>query len=215
MMSAARFALIIPLIAVLALSGCRTRGAGSVESDELHSENQRLAGEVNRLSKENGTLRAERDSAREELAKRKDSGATVGKQMQKILDGADIEGTTKTETGGLALSEDFAFAKGSAELSPEGKRALDQIAARLNSSAYSGTKVGVEGHTDDTPVARASTKEKYVDNWGLSGARAAAVVRALQAAGVDAKRIHGHFRGEYQPRGGDKAANRRVEISIE
>lgn len=215
MMSAARFALIIPLIAVLALSGCRTRGAGTVEADEVHSENQRLAGEVNRLSKENGTLRAERDSAREELAKRKDSGATVGKQMQKILDGEGIEGTTKTDNGGLALSEDFAFAKGSAELSPEGKRALDQIAARLNSGSYAGTKVGVEGHTDDTPVARASTKEKYVDNWGLSGARAASVVRALQAAGVDAKRIHGHFRGEYDPRGGDKASNRRVEISIE
>ena len=213
MMSAARCALILPLIAVLALSGCRTRGAGSVEADELRSENQRLAGEVNSLSKKNSSLQAELQNAREELAKKKDGG-TVGKQMQRILDGDGIEGTTKTETG-LALSEDFAFAKGSAELSPEGKRSLDQIAARLNSGEYAGTKVGVEGHTDDTPVARASTKEKYVDNWGLSGARAAAVVRALQAAGVDAKRIHGKFRGEYQPRGGDKASNRRVEISIE
>jgi chemotaxis protein MotB len=185
-----------------------------VEADELRTENQRLAGQVDSLSKKNSSLQAELQNAREELAKKKDNG-TVGKQMQRILDGEGIEGTTKTDSGGLALSEDFAFAKGSAELSPEGKRSLDQIAARLNSGEYAGTKVGVEGHTDDTPVARASTKEKYVDNWGLSGARAAAVVRALQAAGVDAKRIHGKFRGEYQPRGGDKAANRRVEISIE
>jgi chemotaxis protein MotB len=214
MLSAARCALLIPLIAVLALSGCRTRGSSSVEADELRTENQRLAGQVDSLSKKNSSLQAELQNAREELAKKKDGG-TVGKQMQRILDGEGIEGTTKTDTGGLALSEDFAFAKGSAELSPEGKRSLDQIAARLNSAEYAGTKVGVEGHTDDTPVARASTKEKYVDNWGLSGARAAAVVRALQAAGVDAKRIHGKFRGEYQPRGGDKASNRRVEISIE
>jgi chemotaxis protein MotB len=214
MMSAARCALIVPLIAVLLLSGCRTRGSSSVEADELRTENQRLAGQVDSLSKKNSSLQAELQNAREELAKKKDNG-TVGKQMQRILDGEGIEGTTKTDSGGLALSEDFAFAKGSAELSPEGKRSLDQIAARLNSGEYAGTKVGVEGHTDDTPVARASTKEKYVDNWGLSGARAAAVVRALQAAGVDAKRIHGKFRGEYQPRGGDKAANRRVEISIE
>lgn len=214
MLSVARYALIVPLIAVLALSGCKMRGSSSVEADELHTENQRLAGEVNNLSKQNGVLKAERDNYRDELAKKKD-GPSVGKQMQRILDNEGIEGTTKTESGGLALSEDFAFAKGSAELSPEGKRSLDQIAARLNSSEYAGTKVGVEGHTDDTPVARASTKEKYIDNWGLSGARSAAVVRALQAAGVDAKRIHGKFRGEYQPRGGDKASNRRVEISIE
>lgn len=213
MMSAARCALIVPLLAVVALSGCRARGSASVEADELRADNQRLAGEVNRLSKENSSLQASLQNAREELAKRKDG--SVGTQMKRILDNEGIAGTTKTESGGLALSEDFAFAKGSAELSPEGKRSLEQIAGRLNSGDYAGAKVIVEGHTDDTPVARASTKEKYVDNWGLSGARAAAVVRALQAAGVDAKRIQGSFRGEYQPRGGDKAANRRVEISVE
>jgi chemotaxis protein MotB len=114
----------------------------------------------------------------------------------------------------LALNEDFAFAKGSADLSPEGKKSIEKIAARLNQGEYSGSTVIVEGHTDDSPVARASTKEKYTDNWGLSGARAASVIRALEAAGVSAKRLKGQFRGEHQPRGADKAANRRVEIYL-
>ena len=54
-------------------------------------------------------------------------------------------------------------------------------------------------------------KDKYGDNWGLSAARAATVVRALEKSGVTADRLHGAFRGEHAPRGSDKAANRRVE----
>ena len=210
-MNVTRCALLIPLIALVALSGCRTRGdsTGAV-SDELRAENQRLVGETSRLKIDNDSLRAQLQSARES----KDKGPTAGEQFKHILKGDDIAGVTATEKGGLALNDDFAFAKGSDELSPEGKSSLEKLAARLNSGEYAGSRVIVEGHTDDTPVARASTKEKFHDNWGLSGARAASVIRALQAANVSAKRIQGQFRGEYSPRGGDKAAIRRVEIYL-
>jgi flagellar motor protein MotB len=210
-MNVTRCALLIPLIALVALSGCRTRGdtSGAV-SDELRAENQRLVGEKNLLKADNDSLRAQLQSARES----KDKGLTAGQQMDHILKGDDIPGITATAKGGLALNDDFAFAKGSDELSPEGKSSLEKLAARLNSGEYAGSRVIVEGHTDDTPVARASTKEKFHDNWGLSGARAASVIRALQAANVSAKRIQGQFRGEFSPRGGDKAANRRVEIYL-
>ena len=198
-------------IALVALSGCRTRGdtSGAV-SDELRAENQRLVGEKNLLKADNDSLRAQLQSARDN----KDKGTTVGQQLTHILNPDGIDGVTATAKGGLALNDDFAFAKGSDELSPEGKSSLEKLAARLNSGEYAGSRVIVEGHTDDTPVARASTKEKFHDNWGLSGARAASVIRALQAANVSAKRIQGQFRGEFSPRGGDKAANRRVEIYL-
>ncbi len=213
-MNVARTALLVPLLALVAMSGCRTRlGVNQLENDELRSENQRLTGEVDRLTTKNSSLSAQLQSARDELSK-KGQSPTVGKQFQKILDGEEIPGTTKTESGGLALAEDFAFAKGSDQLNDEGKSAVAKIAARLNSSDNASSRVVVEGHTDDTPVARASTKEKFTDNWGLSGARAASVVRALQAAGVNSTRIQGQFRGEHAPRGADKAANRRVEIYL-
>ncbi len=213
-MNVARIALILPLLALVALSGCRTRvGANSLENDELRAENNRLTGEVDRLTNQNRSLSAQLQSARDELAK-KGAETTVGGQFKKMLEGEDIPGTTRTAEGGLALAEDFAFAKGSDQLSAEGKSSINKIAARLNTGEYAGSRVIVEGHTDDTPVARASTKEKFHDNWGLSGARAAAVVRALQAAGVQATRIQGSFRGEHAPRGSDKAANRRVEIYL-
>ena len=210
-MNVTRSALLLPLLALVALSGCRTRSeSASVAADELRAENQRLVGETTRLKDDNDSLRAQLQSARDGKAK----GPTVGDQFSHILNGDGIEGVTATAKGGLALNDDFAFAKGSDELSPEGKNSLGKLAARLNSGEYAGSRVVVEGHTDDTPVARASTKEKFHDNWGLSGARAASVIRALQAANVSAKRIQGQFRGEYSPRGGDKAANRRVEIYL-
>lgn len=211
-MTFTRAALIVPLIALVALTGCRTRGAtNAAVGDELRAENQRLTGVVTQLQRENDSLMAQLQSARDALAKGK--APTAGEQLNKILKGDDIEGISATERG-LALNEDFAFAKGSDDLSAEGKRAIGQLAARLNSGEYASSQVIVEGHTDDTPVARASTKEKFKDNWGLSGARAAAVIRALQDAGVSAKRVQGQFRGEHAPRGGDKASNRRVEIYL-
>lgn len=211
-MNVTRAALLVPLIALVALTGCRTRGAtNAAVGDELRAENQRLTGVVTQLQRENDSLMAQLQSARDALAKNK--APTAGQQLSKILKGDDIEGISATERG-LALNEDFAFAKGSDELSAEGKRSISQLAARLNSGEYAGSQVIVEGHTDDTPVARASTKEKFGDNWGLSGARAASVIRALQSSGVSAKRIQGQFRGEHAPRGGDKAANRRVEIYL-
>jgi len=210
-MNLARVVLLVPLLAAVVLTGCRTRGeSNAAVGDELRAENQRLTSVATLLQRENDSLRAQLQSARDAQHK----GPTAGQQFAKILKGDDIEGVTATERGGLALNEDFAFAKGSDELSPEGKKSIGQLAARLNSGEYASSRVTVEGHTDDTPVARASTKEKFHDNWGLSGARAASVIRALQAAGLSASRIQGQFRGEHAPRGGEKAANRRVEIFL-
>jgi chemotaxis protein MotB len=212
-MNIARIVLLVPLLATLALTGCRTRGESNVAvGDELRAENQRLTGVASELQRQNDSLRAQLQSAQDALAKNK--GPTAGQQFAKILKGDDIEGVTQTERGGLALNEDFAFAKGSDELSPEGKNSIGKLAARLNTGEYASSKVIVEGHTDDTPVARASTKEKFHDNWGLSGARAASVIRALQGAGLTPTRVQGQFRGEHAPRGADKAANRRVEIFL-
>ncbi len=214
-MNVVRCALLVPLLAVVALSGCRTRGdTKSVEQDELNADNQRLTAQVGKLTEENRALEQRLKNAQDELEKAR-SAPTIGQKFGKMLaTGEDIEGTVKTEGGGLALNEDFAFAKGSADLSPEGKKSIEKIAARLNQGEYAGSMVIIEGHTDDSPVARASTKEKYTDNWGLSGARAASVIRALESAGVGAKRLKGQFRGDTQPRGADKAANRRVEIYL-
>jgi chemotaxis protein MotB len=212
-MSVARLALLLPLVGVIAFSGCRTRGdqqQSQVLQDEQRSEMGRLTAELERLSEENDALRRQRDDA---IADK----SSVGQQLSGILQGGEIAGVYTTETGSIALDEDFFFAKGSADLNDSAKSSISQIAERLGKGEYASSRIIVEGHTDDTPVSRASTKEKYTDNWGLSAARAATVVRVLQGAGVDAKRLHGAFRGEHAPRPGatDKAKNRRVELYVQ
>lgn len=215
-MSANRL-LLVPLIASVALAGCQIRKSDSVVAEEYSNNDQQQSAEIAKLRQDNAKLRDQLAKARQEAEQAKAS-PTLGKELGKQLGkGSEIEGTTVTETGGLALNDDFAFAKGSADLNEDGKRTIEKIASRLNEGENAGARVIVEGHTDDTPVARHSTKEKYGDNWGLSAARAAAVVRALEAHKVDGKRIVGRFRGENAPRatGSDKAKNRRVEIYLD
>ncbi len=206
--------LLVPLVlALVALGGCKTRDSRGVVADEGQAESARLYAEVRRLSDQNAELQARLDTA---LAEK--GGSTIGDDVAKIA-GGPIEGFETTASGGVALPDDFAFAKGSAELTAEGAAAIDRLAKRLSEGENAGKAVIVEGHTDDTPVARSSTKEKFGDNWGLSAMRSATVIRALEKAGVSANRLKGAFRGQHQPRdqGADKdakAKNRRVEIYL-
>ena len=211
-MNPSRIRLLVPLVAVVALAGCRTRVAGAqqnVLNDEQRSENARLSAVLDELQRENEALKSQRDAA-------KMNEASVGSQLGDILKGGEIAGMYQTNRGGIALGEDFAFAKGSADLNDDGKKSLTQLAERLSTGEHANARIIVEGHTDDTPVVRPANKEKYVDNWGLSAARAATVVRALEKSGIAASRLHGAFRGEHDPsaKGGDKAANRRVELYV-
>lgn len=211
-MHPSRLLLLVPLIAVVALAGCRTRAAGAqqnVLTEEQRAENARLTAAMEELQRENEALKSQRDAAQQ-------GAASVGGQLSDILKGGEIAGVYGTERGSIALGEDFAFAKGSAELNADGQKSVGQLAERLNKTEYANARIIVEGHTDDSPVVRPANKEKYVDNWGLSAARAATVVRALEKAGVPATRLHGAFRGEHAPsaKGGDKAANRRVELFL-
>jgi chemotaxis protein MotB len=213
-MSLSRSLLLAPLLASLALTGCQMRNGSS--SAPVNPENPDTA-RIAALQSENAQLKDSLSATQAELEKAK-SDKSLGKALGKELGKGDaIEGTTVTEGGGLALSEDFAFAKGSADLNDDGKKTIEKIAARLNEGENANAKVFVEGHTDDTPVARHATKEKYGDNWGLSAARSASVIRALEAAHVEPKRLIGRFRGEHAPRAtdaADKAKNRRVEIFL-
>lgn len=210
-MSYTRLVMVLPLAAAMTLSGCRTRVGGEREvlTGEQRSEISRLNSEMEALHQENQELKRQRDAA---LA---GGSGTVGGTLNDILKGGEIEGVYSTDRGGVAIGEDFAFAKGSADLNDAGTKSLGQLAAKLNSGEFASARIIVEGHTDDSPVVRAANKEKYRDNWGLSAARAATVVRALEKAGVSATRLHGAFRGEHDPLSGkDKAANRRVELYV-
>ena len=100
------------------------------------------------------------------------------------------------------------FDTNKADVKPESKAALDQIARLL--SADPALKLYVVGHTDGTGSRDANLK--------LSQARAESVVRALTGAhGISPARLHPHGAGPFAPVASNdtedgRAKNRRVEL---
>ncbi|MBI3297572.1 MAG: OmpA family protein [Elusimicrobia bacterium] len=112
----------------------------------------------------------------------------------------------------LSLGEGVLFDSGKADLKAAASPLLEAIAKDMINLK---NEVRVEGHTDNVPVR----KGPYKSNWELSMARAYAVIRQLEASGVDPRRISGVGYGEYRPAGDNKSAegrakNRRIEISL-
>lgn len=122
-------------------------------------------------------------------------------------------------TGMLRFSTDLSFGLGSTQLSPEAGKAMNSLAAILNSSDGAPFDVEIIGHTDNVPVSRPSTKQRYPDNMHLSVGRAMAVRSTLVGDKVAAGRVKVGGWGEHRPlkanpeRGGE-AANRRVELYL-
>lgn len=215
--------LLVPALAVLTMSGCDTRSKKVQSEAAGPAANPAAESRIKQLEDDNAQLQARLDEARKRLEE--GQGGDLGSDVKTISGGA-IEGFEPTAAGGVALPDDFAFAKGSASLNEAGEKAVARLAARLNEGDNAGAAITVVGHTDSSPVSRPATKEKFGDNWGLSAARSAAVVRALEKNNIDPKRLLGSFRGEHQPRvavaasdksekhADDHAANRRVEIYL-
>ena len=80
---------------------------------------------------------------------------------------------TVTERGVvISLSEQMLFDEGSARLRPEALRVIYKIGGILNQLPHD---ISVEGHTDSAIPERSM----YIDNWGLSAARASRVTAYL------------------------------------
>lgn len=77
----------------------------------------------------------------------------------------------------VSLPGDVLFLPGLAELNDRARGALFSLGGVLRNI---GNKLGVEGHSDPTPL---SGRGAYVSNWELSLARAAAVANQLRRSG--------------------------------
>lgn len=121
----------------------------------------------------------------------------------------------KTDIRGvvITLPDKLLFDSGSAQLKPQAKELLLQIAERLKEIPG---KISIEGHTDNMPLVSTSI---YKSNWELSAARASSVLHFLISQGLSPDRFLIAGYGEYRPiadneTGEGRAKNRRVEIVI-
>ena len=113
----------------------------------------------------------------------------------------------------VSMQEGLLYKSGSAQLNPDGKKALGNLASVLNE--YPKLKVIVVGNTDDQAF-----KKKSADNWSLSTERANGVVRVLRDEyKVDPGRLTAAGKGKYDPIADNstaegRAKNRRTEIVL-
>lgn len=132
------------------------------------------------------------------------------------LDSLDI----KEEKRGIVISlgESGFFDSGSAELKRSSMVTISRIARKLKSLLDKrNILIRIEGHTDNIPLNPASP---YIDNWGLSTARANAVLRIfLNRYGFPMSNMVSQGYGASRPIASNltepgRAQNRRVEIVL-
>jgi len=121
----------------------------------------------------------------------------------------------------FVLQSEVFFDTGRAELKPEGRAELDNVAIALLELEKKippdlAWVLRVDGHTDVRPLAGGG---QFKSNWDLSAARAIAVVQYLIVKGVSPQRLVAAGFGEFQPIDVGKTEdsyqrNRRIEFKL-
>ncbi|MCW8981145.1 OmpA family protein [Altibacter sp.] len=125
----------------------------------------------------------------------------------------DIEISVEKGVVYISIADKLLFKSGSYEISARANEILAKVATVIKGKPN--FEAMVEGHTDDVPYKNGL----LLDNWDLSVKRATAVVRALQAQGIDPGRLVAAGRGEYVPlvpndTAENRATNRRTRILV-
>jgi chemotaxis protein MotB len=215
----------IVAVALIALTaGCvsqNTLRKKQAEADQLKARSVELEEELNASREKTAALQKTVDemaASKNRLEAKKAELETKSSEYEKManalrrqIDSGRIELTELRGKMTVKMKDKILFSSGSSTLGREGKEALASVAEVLR--GVEGKVIRVEGHTDNVPTG------KLRSNWDLSTARALSVVRFLQQAGVDPKRLAAAGYGEYQaiapndtPEG--RSLNRRIEIVL-
>lgn len=213
----------------------------------MYRQNQQLAMErdglnqsASSLAAENQTLKQNLDVASRRLENLQGSNSQLEQRVKNLLASArkgdsplSDDATRRLEelkrkypqfefdpaTGVSKFNTDLLFALGSDDINPSILPVLDEFAKIMNQPDAQHLRVLVVGHTDDKPIAKASTKARHPTNWHLSTDRANSVVLALKKHGVQEKRMEAAGCSMFQPVSANtsdesRRQNRRVEIFV-
>jgi len=171
------------------------------KEDSLAASMKRLEDLQRILDQKDQEVRALKDKVTSALKNFEGSGLKVEMRNGKVY---------------VSMDEKLLFASGRWEVQGEGKAAIKELAAVLESDST--INVLIEGHTDNVPYNGSS---QVKDNWDLSVMRATAVVKLLLNYGkeIDPQRISASGRGEFFPidpanTAAARAKNRRTEIIL-
>lgn len=198
--------LFLPLLCAALSAGCVSQSKYA----ELESMYDQAVADRDQAAAERDAAKAESDAMKEKLAKRTEAFASVYDTLVQIRDKKLAKVRVEDGRAVLQLQSDILFASGKADLTKDGKAAVQEIAKLL--AAGSGT-FQVEGHTDTDKIA----SKEFPSNWHLGAARAINVTAAMIEAGMPSTRISAASFGDTMPVAGNdtpegKTENRRIEL---
>lgn len=190
---------------VLSLTGCYTLDKEKYETVASTPD------KIKKLERTDEQLKQEIRSIKESLSKMQSS-------MQPEISKNEVElKQTAPQQFMVTVKEQLLFESGSADISAKGRELLAKFAEAFEKAPAS-AHIRVVGHTDNRSVSKG---REYKDNWALSAARAASVVRSLVwGEDIAPTRMHIEAFGDTQPVADNatpegRAKNRRIDLFVE
>ncbi len=232
------------VIALAALApGCTSGSRGRFTAEQMQTRllNEQVQAqqlEIENLKNQNRTVQNQLIQAEEELAEMDQRQGVDRRQIansqrdRRSKGGGEAPPDDRLErlskrydwlqydpaTGVSRFDTELLFGSGEAELRPDARETLDDLARFLKSPEAAELRVMIVGHTDSRQIKR-PTRDKFPDNWHLSAARALAVADYLRDHGVREDQLGVAGYGHHQPISDNKDAedrqfNRRVEVFV-
>jgi chemotaxis protein MotB len=185
--------------------------------DETLNDLISMVSEIQRQQQESGG--ATLDEALSQMARATEKAQEAEAQLRANLQDEIEQGLVTVEQRDgkvfVNLGAGGAFPSGSADLTPQARGIIDELAAVTVDPT---SKVIVSGHTDNVPISFGAL---YRDNWDLAAARAASVVQEIEASiPAPGREMSAISFGETKPVADNATAegrerNRRIELEIE
>lgn len=177
------------LVALAIFSSCVSKktyeealAAAAAEKSALESELAAAQEESAKLQEQSNKLQQDFNMSQEEITKLgetvKEKNQQIGKLQDAIkeafetYDSNDVNVTARNGKLYITMANSILFSSGRAKMDNDGKGVVEKLATVIKDNPA--LNIYVEGHTDNEPV---KIHKKHVDNWGLSSARALAIVR--------------------------------------
>lgn len=185
--------------------------------EDLRETRGELEERVARLREAEQDLTASLAQREAELAERRKQVGTyedLVAELEEEVTSGQIQIQQLREGLSVNVQDEILFASGSASIGSQGAAVLQKVAAQLKKLPHD---IEVQGHTDNVPVRKGA---RFPSNWELGAARAAAVVRLFQDAGIDKERLRATSFADTRPVESNatpegRARNRRIEIRLE
>jgi flagellar motor protein MotB len=186
-----------------------------VDYENLQSRNAQLEGDLAKLNLDLQKSLASRDDARNKITELKQQLDEAIKNAQGEQKPWEIVASPGEGAFSYRIEDTLLFAKGSAKISPEGRKVIQKLARELKKHDF---EIQIEGHTDIDPV-KVHVEDYPLGNPQLAAMRALNVLAELRKAGIPEGRLSLAAYGPNRPvvsgtSEDAKRQNRRVDVKV-